>query len=112
MDQSVVPCEVLTVASCSAYRLPRRQVRWSGISISKNFPQFIMIHTVKGFSIVNEAEVNIFLEFYFLCDPMDVAILISGSSAFSTDYCRRAGLGVGPFLIDWLCCVVALHFLE
>ena len=42
-----------------------------------------MIHTVKGFSIVNEAEVNIFLEFYFLCDPMDVAILISGSSAFS-----------------------------
>ena len=55
----------------------------SGISISKNFPQFIVIHTVKGFSIVSEAEVNIFLEFYFLCDPEDVANLISGSSAFS-----------------------------
>ena len=38
-----------------------RQVRWSGIPISKNFPQFVVTHMVKGFSIVNEAE--IFLEF-------------------------------------------------
>ena len=36
---------------------------WSGIPISKNFPQFVVIHTVKGFSIVNEAEVDVFLEF-------------------------------------------------
>ena len=44
-NQSVFPCPVLTVASRSAYR---RQVRWSGIPISKNFPQFFMIHIVKG----------------------------------------------------------------
>ena len=43
-----------------------------------------MIHIVKGFSVVNEAEVGVFLEFsYVLCDPMDVSNLISGSSAFS-----------------------------
>ena len=48
----------------------------------KNFPQFVMIHTVKGFSIVNEAD--IFLEFpCFLYDPMDADNFISGSSAFS-----------------------------
>ena len=48
----------------------------------KNFPQFIVIHTVKGFSIVNEAD--IFLEFpCFFNDAMDVGNLISGSSAFS-----------------------------
>ena len=50
----------------------------------KNFPQFIVIHTVKDFSIVNEAEVDDFLEFPCLCyDPVDVGNLISGSSAFS-----------------------------
>ena len=50
----------------------------------KNFPQFVVIHTVKGFKVVNEAEVDIFLKFScFFYDPMDVGILISGSSAFS-----------------------------
>ena len=50
----------------------------------KNFPQFVVIHTVKGFSVVNEAEVDVFLEFFcFLYDPTDVGNLISGSSAFS-----------------------------
>ena len=50
----------------------------------KNFPQFVVIHTVKGFSIVNEAEVDVFLEFScFFYDPEDVGNLISGSSAFS-----------------------------
>ena len=50
----------------------------------KNFPQFVVIHTVKGFSIVNEAEMDIFLEFScFFDDPADVGNLISGSSAFS-----------------------------
>ena len=48
----------------------------------QNFPQFIVIHTVKGFGIVNKAEVDIFLELSrFFDDPMDLAI--SGSSAFS-----------------------------
>ena len=50
----------------------------------KNFPQFFVIHTVKGFSLVNEAEVDVFLEFpCFLYDWVDVDNLISGSSAFS-----------------------------
>ena len=50
----------------------------------KNFPQFVVIHTVKGFSVVSEAEVDVFLEFScFFCDPTDVGNLISGSSAFS-----------------------------
>ena len=50
----------------------------------KNFPQFVVIHTVKGFSIVNKAEVDVFLELdCFFDDPMDVGNLISGSSAFS-----------------------------
>ena len=50
----------------------------------KNFPQFVVIHTVKGFQVVNIAEVDIFLEFIcFFYDPMDVGSLISGSSAFS-----------------------------
>ena len=49
----------------------------------KNFPQFVVIHTVKGFNIVNEAEVDAFLEFScFFDDAVDVGILISGSSAF------------------------------
>ena len=50
----------------------------------KNFPQFVVIHTVKGFSIANEAVVDVFLEFsYIFYDPMNVDNLISGSSAFS-----------------------------
>ena len=50
----------------------------------KIFPQFVMIHTVKGFIIVNEAEVVVFLEFpWFFYDPLDVGNLISGYSAFS-----------------------------
>ena len=50
----------------------------------KNFPQLVVIHTIKGFSIVNEAEVNVFREFpCFNYDPVDVGNLISGPSAFS-----------------------------
>ena len=50
----------------------------------KNFSQFIVIHTVKGFGIVNKAEIDVFLELScFLDDPTDVGNLISGSSAFS-----------------------------
>ena len=49
----------------------------------RNFPQFAVIHTVKDFSIVNEAEVDVLLEFScFFCDPVDVGNLISGSSSF------------------------------
>ena len=50
----------------------------------KNFPQFVVIHTVKGFGIVNKTEIDVFLEVsYFFYDPADVGNLISGSSAFS-----------------------------
>ena len=50
----------------------------------QNFPQFVVSHTVKGFSIVNKAEIDVFLELScFFDDPTDVGNLISGSSAFS-----------------------------
>ena len=51
-NQSAVPNWVLTVASWPAYRFLRRQVRWSGIPMSVSFPQFVVIHTVKGFCVV------------------------------------------------------------
>ena len=52
--------------------------------VFQNFPQFIMIHTVKGFGIVNKAEIGVFPELScFFDDPADVGNLISGSSAFS-----------------------------
>ena len=64
----------------------------------KNFPEFVVIQTVKDFSVVNEAEVAVFLEFScFFCDPMDVGNLISGSSAFS-----KSNLYIGKFLVHVL----------
>ena len=83
-NQSVVPCPVLTVASWLAYRFRRRQVRWFVIPISFRIPQFVVIYKVEGFSIVNKAEVDVFLEFSsFFYDAMDVDKFISGSSTFS-----------------------------
>ena len=64
----------------------------------KNFPQFIVIHTVKGFSIVNKAEIDVFLEFScFFCDPADVGNLISVSSAFS-----KSSLNIWKFSVQVL----------
>ena len=64
----------------------------------KNFPQFVVIHTVKGFGIVNKAEVDVFIELScFLNDPMDVGNLISGSSAFS-----KSRLNVWKFMVHIL----------
>ena len=60
LNQFVVPCLVLTVASWPAYRFLRRKVRWSVIPIYLRIFWFVLIHTVKGFSIVNEAEVDVF----------------------------------------------------
>ena len=63
-----------------------------------NFPQFVVIHTVKGFGIVNEAEVDVFLELScFFCDPTDVGNLISGSSDFS-----KSSLNIWKFLVHVL----------
>ena len=64
----------------------------------QNFPQFIVIHTVKSFGIVNKAEVDVFLELScFFDDPADVGNLISDSSAFS-----KAGLNIWKFTVDIL----------
>ena len=64
----------------------------------QNFPQFIVIHTVKDFGIVNKAEVDVFLELScFFHDPMDVGNLISGSSAFS-----KTSLNVRVFTVHIL----------
>ena len=75
-NQFVVPCLVLAIASWPTYRFLRRQVSWSGIPISlRIFHNLLCGYTVKGFSIVNEAKVHIFLKFpCFLYDPTDVAI--------------------------------------
>ena len=64
----------------------------------KNFPQFVIIHTVKEFGVVNEAEVDIFLEFScFLYDPTDVGSLISGFSGFS-----KSSLNIWKFSVHVL----------
>ena len=61
----------------------------------KNFPQFVVIHTVKGFGIVNKAEVDVFLELScFFNDPTDVGNLISSSSAFS-----KSSLNIWKFTV-------------
>ena len=64
----------------------------------QNFPQFIVIHTVKGFGIVNKAEIDVFLELsWFFDDPTDVGNLISGSSAFS-----KTSLNIRKFMVHIL----------
>ena len=63
--------------------------------LSQKFPQFIVIHTVKGFGIVNKAEIDVFLELTcFFHDPADVGNLISGSSAFS-----KTSLNIWKFMV-------------
>ena len=89
---------VLTVASWPAYRFLKRQARWSGIPISFRIFQFIVIHTVKGFGIVNKAEIDVSLELScFFDDPADVGNLISGSSAFS-----KTSLNIWKFTVHIL----------
>src|SRR5574341_566214 len=73
------------------------QVVWYS-HLLKNFPQFIVIHTVKGFGIVNKAEIGVFLELScFFHDPADVGNLISGSSAFS-----KTSLNIRKFMVHIL----------
>ena len=84
LNQLVVPWKVLTVASWPTCRFLRRQVRWSGIPFFLRIFQFVMIHTVKGFSIVSETEIDVFLKFpCFLYNPANVGNLISSSSCLS-----------------------------
>ena len=64
----------------------------------KNFPEFVVVHTVKAFGIVNKAEIDVFLELScFFDDPMDVGNLISGSSAFS-----KTRLNIWKFVVHVL----------
>ena len=63
----------------------------------KNFPQFVVIHPVKGFGIVNKAEIDAFLELCFFDDPTDVGNLMSGSSSFS-----KSSLNIWKFLVHVL----------
>ena len=73
------------------------QVVWYS-HLLKNFPQFIVIHTIKGFGIVNKAEMDVFLELsWFFDDPADVGNLISGSSAFS-----KTSLNIWKFTVHVL----------
>ena len=83
-SQSFIPCLVLTVASWLVYIFLTRQVRWSGISIPLKIFQFVVIHKMKGFGIVNKTEIDIFLKniYCFFDDSLDDGNLISGSSAF------------------------------
>ena len=85
LNQSVVPDRVLTVASWSTYKVSKETGKMVWYShLFESSPQFVMIHTVKYFRVVNETQVDIFLEFpCFLYDPVNVDNLISGSSAFS-----------------------------
>ena len=64
----------------------------------KNFPQFVVMYTVKGFGVVNKTKVDVFLEIsYFFNDPADVSNLISGSSAFLT-----SSLNIWKFMVHVL----------
>ena len=64
----------------------------------QNFPQFVVIHTVKGFGIVNKAEIDVFLEFFcFFDEPLNVGNLISASSAFS-----KTSLNIWKFTVHVL----------
>ena len=98
LNHSHVPWKVLIVASWPAFRFLRRQVKWSSIPTSSRIFQFIVIHSIKGFSIVSETEVVVFLEFpCFFYDPVDVGNLISGSSAFS-----KSSLNIWKFTVHVL----------
>ena len=64
----------------------------------QNFPQFVVIHIVKGFGVINKAEVYVFLEHsHFFNDPVDVGNLISGSPAFS-----KSSLNIWKFMVHIL----------
>ena len=73
------------------------QVVWYS-HLFQNFPQFVVIHTVKSFDTVNKAEIDVFLEFsFFFGDLMDVGNLISGSSAF-----LKSSLNIWKFMVHVL----------
>ena len=79
----------------------------------QNFPQFIVIHRVKGFGIVNKAEIDVFLELScFFDDPADVGNLISGSYAFSKSSMNMWKFTVHIFGLAWRILCIALQACE
>ena len=83
--------------SCIQISQEADQVVWY-FHLFQNFPQFIVIHTVKGFGIVNKAEIYVFMELScFFDDPADVGNLISVSSAFS-----KSSLNIWKFTVHVL----------
>ena len=97
LNQSVVPCSNCCFLTCIQVSQEIGKVVWYS-HLFKNFSQSVVIHTVKGFSIVNEAEVDVFLEFpCFLSDPVNVGNLISSFSAFS-----KPNLYIWKFLVHIL----------
>ena len=85
------------ILTCIQISQEAGQVVWY-FPLFQNFLQFTVIHTVKGFGIVNKAEVNVFLELScFFNDPVDVGNLISGTSAFS-----KTSLNIWKFMVHVL----------
>ena len=100
-DLEPVCCSMSSSNRCflTCIQIPQEtgQVVWYS-HLLKNFPQFVVYHRVKGFCIVKKAEIDVFLElFHFFDDPMDVANLISGFSAFS-----KTSLNVQKFMVHIL----------
>ena len=90
-------CSNCCFLTCIQVSLEADQVVWYS-HLFQNFPQFTVIHTVKGFGIVNKAEINVFLELScFFDDPADVGNLISCSSAFS-----KSSLNIWKFMFHIL----------
>ncbi|CAN0001229.1 unnamed protein product [Rangifer tarandus platyrhynchus] len=83
--------------TCIQISQEARQVAWYS-HLFQNFPEFVVVHGVKGFGIVNKAEIDVFLELScFFNDPTDVGNLISGSSAFS-----KSSLNIWKFTVHVL----------
>ena len=103
LNQSITHCLAIIVASWPANRFLRRHVRCSSIPISfKNCPQFVVIHTVKGFRVVKKAEGDIFLECLVLLSW--VTTRLQGSPTSFSTYSPRVGLTVWSLTLS-LCSV-------
>ena len=100
-DLEPICCSMSSSNSCFLTHIQISQEAYQVVWYShlfQNFPQFVVIHTVKGFGIVNKAEVDIFLELSSFFDhPTDVGNLISGSSAFS-----KTSLNIWKFMVHVL----------